>query len=525
MKKNLLIISSLFFLSIVITCCKKDKTQEPEIPELPQPQLKTDSTSLNLKGIAGSRDSFSVQSNVGWAISINPASAASWLKVSVTSGSGNAKIYVTTEVTNSGTAAQSAAIVISPVNADAPSLNIPVTQRTFQVNKVWSKLYGDGAEDFFNAVTPTDDGGFVAVGYSYGNPGQADYWIVKINGNGDKVWSKLYGGSGFDQPSAVIRTTDGGYVVAGYSSSIDGDVVGGHGFGSYDVWVIKIDANGNKLWAKTYGGSGHDFAGDVIATPDGGYLIVGGAGSTDGDISGNLGNSDMWAIRLDANGNKLWAKNFGGSLSEAANAVAADANGGFILAGSSIDNYGNSDAVVVKLDASGNKQWTKTLGGSGYDFVNDITVAADGGYLVVGAAGSNDGDFSTNKGSYDVWAIKLDVNGNKVWSKTYGGSLRDHGMNVIKTADNGFLVAGFTQSKDGDIDRNAGSDDMFILKLNADGVKMWTKTFGGDSGDQGFAMCAASESDFILAGRTFSNNGDVNGNHGQSDAWLLKITE
>jgi hypothetical protein len=395
-----------------------------------------------------------------------------------------------------------------------------------QTLKNWSKLYGGAEDDRFNAITPCGDGTYVAVGYTYsndgdisGNKGRSDFWIVKMNGNGDKVWGKTYGGSEGDQATTVARTADGGYLVAGNSGSTNGDVIGNHGVG--DVWVVKIDGSGNKLWAKVYGGSAYDYANAVIATPDGGSLVVGGTVSNNGDISGNLGGSDMWAVRLDANGNKVWAKNLGTSSDETAGAVAATPDGGYVLVG----NYSYSDALVVKVDANGNQQWIKIFGGTSNDYANKITVTADGGYLFVGSTKSNNGDINTNKGNYDLWAVKLDGNGNKVWSKTYGGSLSDQAYDVITTSDKGFLVAGSSASNDGDVGSTAGNDDMWALKLDAAGAKVWGKTFGGTLNEDAFAACEAGAGSFILAGISFSNNGAVSGNHGMLDAWLLKITE
>jgi hypothetical protein len=224
-------------------------------------------------------------------------------------------------------------------------------------------------------VVSTSDGGYLLFGDSYsgaggdktqGNQGSSDYWAVKIDGNGNKVWDKTFGGTSHDYAESVVSTSDGGYLLVGYSYSGAGGDKSQNSQGGYDYWAVKIDANGNKVWDKTFGGNGGDEAQSVVTTSDGGYLLVGySASGAGGDKSQNSqGYTDYWAVKIDGNGNKVW---------------------------------------------------DKTFGGTSHDYAQSVVSTSDGGYLLVGDSGSGAGGDKTqgNQGSDDYWAVKIDANGNK----------------------------------------------------------------------------------------------------------------
>ncbi|MEP7233726.1 MAG: hypothetical protein ABI778_00390, partial [Ignavibacteriota bacterium] len=251
-------------------------------------------------------------------------------------------------------------------------------------------------------------------------------------------WTKSFGGFDIDVPSKIIATSDRGYIVAGTSGSNDQDIVGHHGsIDVYDIWLTKLDSNGNLLWQKSLGGSDDDMANSLIQTSDRGYMVVGSSKSKDGDAAGNpaLGGQDLWIVRLNDNGNIMWQYTYGGSNNDIANDVVQTHDGGYIIAGYSYSHDGDvadhhdttntSDVWILKLNKLGIIQWKKSFGGNGEDVANAIRQTADNGYVVVGNSNSRDGDVSVNHGGQDYWILKLDSTGKIQWDSSYGGSNDD----------------------------------------------------------------------------------------------------
>ncbi|MCP4458407.1 MAG: DUF4493 domain-containing protein [Cytophagales bacterium] len=401
---------------------------------------------------------------------------------------------------------------------------------TFQVSLGGS--IGDNAK----SIQETGDGGYIVVGLSNstdgdvtGNHGNYDYWIVKLDVSGNISWEKSLGGTGSDYAYSIQETSDGGYIVAGLSNSTDGDVTGGHG-SSDDYWIVKLDGSGNLSWEKSLGGSGNDYAESIQETSDGGYIVAGRSTSTDGDVTGNHGGYDSWVVKLDASGNLSWEKSLGGSANDYAESIQETSDGGYIVAvqSNSLDgditgNHGGNDYWVVKLDVSGNLSWEKSLGGTGHDYAYSIQETSDGGYIVAGSSQSSDGDVTGNNGNYDYWVVKLDVSGNLSWQKSLGGSGGDYAYSIQETSDGEYIVAGSSYSSDGDVTSNQGSADYWVVKLDVSGNLSWEKSLGGSSGDYATSIQQTSDGGYIVAGYSESSDGDVTGNHGGSDYWVVKI--
>ena len=280
--------------------------------------------------------------------------------------------------------------------------------------------------------------------------------------------------------------------MAGSTASTDGDVTGSHGgYGdsAFDAWVVKLNATGGLVWQKCLGGSDRDGANAVQQTADGGYIVAGITVSTDGDVTGNHGSSDAWVMKLNATGDPVWQRCLGGTSYDEANAVQQTADGGYIVAGETrsadgdvTGNHGGyGDFWVVKLDATGSIVWQKCLGGSGEDIAHAIQQTADGGYLVAGSTQSTNGDVSGVHGGYgytpvDVWVVKLDATGGLVWQKCLGGSSSDWAFAARQTADGGYIIAGETYSTDGDVTGFHGDYvDVWVVKLGAVLVPPTTK--------------------------------------------------
>jgi hypothetical protein len=311
----------------------------------------------------------------------------------------------------------------------------------------FAKTYGGSSDDYARFVQQTSDGGYIVAGttYSFG-AGEWDIFLIKTDAKGNIQWAKAYGGKGSEQASSVQQTSDGGYIVAGYTTSF--------GAGKGDVFLIKTDANGNIIWAKTYGGKGDNSVSSVQQTSDGGYIVVGTTGSFRG------GDTDIFLIKTDAKGNIQWAKTYKGTDDDyaLASSVQQTSDGGYIVVGrtGSFDT-GEDEIFLIKVDAKGNIQWAKTYGGKGSGEASSVQQTSDGGYIV---AGTTD---SFGAGGDDIFLIKTDAKGNVQWAKTYGGAGDDYAYSVQQTSDGGYIVAGYTRSF------GAGWDDIILIKTDARG--------------------------------------------------------
>lgn len=400
----------------------------------------------------------------------------------------------------------------------------------------WQKCYGGTLDDFTRSLELTNDGGFIFCastesndGQVSGNHGEADFWLVKADASGSIEWQKCLGGTHDDYGWAMKQTADGGYVLAGFSNSHNGDVTGNHG--NYDYWVVKTDASGNIQWQKTLGGSEYDAPYAIQQTSDHGYVIAGSLLSQDGDVTGAKGNRDAWIVKLDSTGNIQWQKDMGGSGVDDAFAVQQTTDGGYIVAGNTASNdgdvsgaHGNDDYWVVKLTAAGNIQWQHCYGGSASDVSRYVQQTPDGEFVVIGFTQSNNGDVTGNHGMNDIWVIKINSAGTLQWQKCYGGSGEDFGRWIRLTSDGGYLINGPSASSNGDVTGNHGGLDFWIAKLDSLRNIQWQKSVGGSLEEYDFAFQADNAGNYFLGGYTLSNDGDVTGNHGEEDVWIVKLS-
>ncbi len=309
----------------------------------------------------------------------------------------------------------------------------------------------DGGYIAIGMTTSSNSGDVTLV-----NHGGKDAWVVKLDATGTIQWQKVMGGSDIERAFAVQNTTDGGYIVAASTtSSNSGDI--GQNRGTYDSWVIKLNATGTVQWQKLYGGSEDEEFYDVQQTTDGGYILAGySASSGSGDVTGvNRGGPDYWVVKLNASGAIQWQKNIGGSSNEKAHGVVQATDGGYVIVGFTYSsnsgevgaNHGAYDTWLVKLDATGTLQWQKTQGGSADEFVQFIYKTKDGGYIVSGfTRSSNSGDVDQGRGESDYWVVKLSALGAIQWQKVLGGSSIDDGLSTYPTTDGGYIVSGYSSS-------------------------------------------------------------------------------
>jgi hypothetical protein len=351
----------------------------------------------------------------------------------------------------------------------------------------WERNYGGTGDDAAASVQQTSDGGYIVAGTtsSFGAGGY-DVWLIKTNALGDTLWTRTYGGRNNDAGFSVQQTSDGGYIVAGWTQSF--------GAGGYDVYLIKTNATGDTLWTRTYPDSGPDYYDGyfVQQTSDGGYVIAGSI------YYGRVGTSDICLIKTNASGDTLWTRTYGGAGNEEGWSVQQTSDTGYIVAGwTQSFGAGGYDVYLIKTNASGDTLWTKTYGGTNDDVGWSVQQTSDTGYIIAGYTGS------FGAGYLDVYVIKTNASGYTLWTRTYGGTNADWGHSVRQTLDGGYIVAGVTLSY------GAGNGDVYLIKTNASGDTLWTRTYGGASSEVGNSIQQTQDGGYIVAGYTNSfGNGD-----------------
>ncbi|KAA6438410.1 DNRLRE domain-containing protein [Dyadobacter flavalbus] len=333
-------------------------------------------------------------------------------------------------------------------------------------NKEWDKTFSGNKQDILKAIIQTTDGGYLLGGSSNSNDGQdktnnaysssIDYWVIKISANGTKQWDKTYGGKNEDALNSLRQTKDGGYILGGTSLSSNDGMKSEARRGDYDYWVIKVASDGTKEWDKTIGGRGRDALVYVDQTASGNYILGGTSSSMkSGDKTDAKGYSDYWIVQLAPDGAKLWDKTYGGPNDETLQSMDRTSDGGYILGGISNSNAGMSkteprngfnDFWVVKINANGEKEWDRTLGGEMVEVLKSVKQTPDGGYIVGGNSPSNASGNKTEakKGLNDYWIVKLNPAGTIVWDKTVGGAKETNSQLIaaFPAWDGGYLLCG-----------------------------------------------------------------------------------
>ena len=443
--------------------------------------------------------------------------------------------------------------------------------------KQWDKRYGGAKNDFFSAIPiQTRDNGFVFAGTSQSGIngdksqnnwdvtlGTYDFWVVKTDSMGHKVWDKRYGGNRTDVALAAMQTKDGGYILGGTSSSnISGDKTQADwNNNNGDYWIIKIDSLGAKQWDRRFGTFGQDYFTDIKQTEDGGYILGGYVymGISGDKTEPSRGFSDYWIVKIDAAGNKLWDKRFGGNLYDNLFSICLTKNGGYLLGGSSTSDssgdksqsswdtlMGSQDYWVVKVDSNGNKEWDKRFGGNQTSTLQSLIQTKDGGYILGGwsssnAIGDKSEDTKDTSSIYrgDYWVVKIDSAGNKQWDRDFGGVFTEFTFgNIIQTNEGGYLFSGISNSNaSGDKTENnlpGNGGQTWIVKIDSVGNKKWDKTLNSPMGRyliQGGYVIQSSDICFLIGGDT---GGGVGGDKTQpnwdtvshtSDYWVVKYCD
>lgn len=376
--------------------------------------------------------------------------------------------------------------------------------------------------------------------------GSSDYWVVKLNSTGTIEWQNTIGGSSYDDLYSIQQTSDDGYILAGRSySGISGDKTEAS-TGGWDYWVVKLNTNGDIEWQNAIGGSGDDNLWYAEETTDGGYIL---GGYSDSGISGDkteasIGLADYWVVKLNNSGNIEWQNTIGGSNTDYLVAIHQVADAGYILGGYSISTIsgdkteatiGVYDFWVIKLNATGGILWQNTIGGNSTEYLRSIQQTSDGGYVLGGPSYSGVGGDKTEAnfdgGEFkDYWIVKLNSNGNVQWQNAIGAIGDDAVGGIQQTIDGGYIVGGYSSSGiSGDkTEVSLGNYDYWIVKLNPTGSIQWQNTIGGNSADYLTAIQQTADGGYILGGHSYSGiSGDktegVTGSGAFNDYWIVKL--
>ncbi|RDB02378.1 PKD domain-containing protein [Runella aurantiaca] len=418
-----------------------------------------------------------------------------------------------------------------------------------QPAKLWDKTLGGSNSDQLYSLKSTSDGGYILGGSSSSDVsgdksensrGGNDFWVVKINANGSKQWDKTLGGSSEDLLTSVQQTSDGGYILGGYSSSIADGEKSENSRGDIDYWVVKLSSDGTKQWDKTFGGTEMDYLTSLLQTADGGYILGGysASGASGNKSEASRGGIDFWVVKLDGNGNQQWNKSFGGSGDDNLTSIQLGFHATYILGGysnsnagadKSEDSRGDIDYWVVNINGDGSLLWDRTLGGNKEDFLTSLIRTTDGGYLLGGFSNSDlSGEKNeSSRGGRDYWVVKMDDNG-FLWDKTLGGGNDDVLNSLNETTDGGYILGGDSPSNaGGDKSENpkGGRNDQWVVKISTGGSKQWDKTIGGSGSDNLRSIRQTSDGGYILGGTSDSNiSGDKSeDSKGGRDYWVVKL--
>lgn len=428
--------------------------------------------------------------------------------------------------------------------------------------KNWDHTFGGSSRDWNCSTFKSPSGSIFIIGDSQtdadgdktsnvcGSPAEnSDIWLLKTDAAGSILWQRSYGGDGDERfPQLVFTNSPNGemLMVCHSSSDISCDKTEPNRdtvpIISNDYWICLLDSNGALLWEKTYGGDGYDEYVRAVQLVSGEFLVCGESKSLAGydkSFPNYSISNDYWAIKLDAAGNKLWDRVYGGNNGEFLTGMVAEADGGFTLCGStnsdagfevSQNSQGNFDFWIIRFDANGDKVWDRRFGGTGPEKCNSMTKTNDNGYLLTGFTVSPlSGDVSqAPKGLQDYWVVRIDSVGNKLWDQRYGGSAGSFGTHCTRSIAGRFWISGYTTSSaTGDVsEQSFGGSDYWSLLVDASGSKIWDKRWGGSNNELNPMITALNDSVLIILGQSDSGGSIVKTatSKGWIDYWGVGFT-
>lgn len=415
---------------------------------------------------------------------------------------------------------------------------------------LWEKSYGGEQSEYLFDAQPTADYGFILAGSSLsgksGNKKQdnikdLDYWVWKMDEKGDLDWQKSFGGTGSDMLQSIQNTRDGGFILAGTSTSMKSGDKKDDGLGQEDLWIIKLNAKGDQEWQKTLGGTGKEMLSTIKQTKDGGYII--GASSSSGQSlykkENSYGNLDYWVVKMDSAGTVEWEKTFGGQYLDILESIVTTKDEGFLVGGWSNspksgnkdeDSYGEGDYWILMLDKNGEVKWQRSYGGEGDDHLYTLLETKDGGYL---AGGNSNSGTSGNKGKSngkgtDFWILKITETGEVDWQKTYDFGKTDILNSISENEDGTLLLGGTAKTENLGLRRadKKGINDFIAVKIKADGEEKWRQTVGSAGEDDLQKLLETRDGGYLLAGTSNGNaSRDKNTGKGRKDFWVVKLRD
>jgi hypothetical protein len=413
---------------------------------------------------------------------------------------------------------------------------IPYAEVTFS-----GHFGGSDLEEFFGG-TGSADGYYYMAGLSHSSDhdlvnttiDSANIFIVKVDDSGNKVWARTYGGDDYDKARHIMEDDKGNLLFVGGTNSTNGDIT--YNRGGSDVLVGKIDKAGNIIWFKTYGGTNYEGGRYIMQTSDGGYLVVGYSASDDLDVpNGGRGFHDGWLFKLDKAGNLVWTNTYGGTSIDRPRSVVELDDGSFIFAGQTdsdtmdcTGNHGSTDVWAARIDNGGNLLWSKLYGGIGIDRAYNVMRTSDGNFVISGHTLSGD---LTGKGGlmdyYDGLLIKIDEHGNLLNMTTFGGSYHEYFFRTKQLKDGHFIVAGSSSSDDNPVSGLSckAGDSFMILQYDEDLNLDWGYCTGGSRSDICNELIIDPDGHIVLMGDSKSDNGAVPGNYGHYDYWIIGLKE
>lgn len=396
---------------------------------------------------------------------------------------------------------------------------VPGLQAAGFLQTLWNVTYGDVERDAATAVVSCADGGTAVAGYSRSwGDGETDVLVYKLNSNGERQWAKVYGvfdGVSNSMAYGIAETHDGSLVVVGekriYSTWDNFNLTSSY---RYNVWVLKLDAHGNEIWSKTLGGTDYDRANAVVTDTDGGIIVAGHTQSfyADGSNPPAHAKKELWIIKLDKDGNVQWQKLYGAKYGSDGATALVRVQGGYVVCGFtssySAGGVGDYDAWIMKLDGNGNMLWSRTVGGSKFDQANAVIETSSGDILVAGESTAVSGN-----GSTDFFVLSYDKDGRFKWSRTYGFAGFERARAIAETPGGNFIVAGYSDSI------GAGNKDAWLIKINSSGLMLSSQTIGGADCDEAFAVTRTTDGHYVVAGNTASWGA------GGVDTWVVKVRD
>ena len=404
-------------------------------------------------------------------------------------------------------------------------------------------IYGGSNEDIAHSIIKTEDGGFAVIGNTKSNDNDlyfkttdvSDILFLKFNSNLELDYIKTYGGSDDDRGYDLVQLADQGFILLGYSKSSDGDA--SLNKGQHDNWIIRIDKKGEIIWEKSFGFSGHDHAYNIIPTLDGGFFFNGfldvtasnGLGMDDkkNRSSKKHGVGEFWCHKIDKNGNLKWRKYYGGTNNDRSYDAIQTSNGDFIVIGTSESNdyeisssKGSYDMWVIKLDNNGNLLWEKSFGGKGYDGGQAVIENSYGNIMILGQTNSFDGDITNPLGSSDFFLVNITKKGEILNIENLGTSNFDSGKSIMELDDGSLLLLGHTTNISS-LEGNIGSDILFVKTL-PNGAFIEKQTLGGTGIDIGYDFTQLLDGSVIIVGSSNSEDGFFSKNYGKEDVFIAK---